>query len=82
MYRFYVLCFFFRRLNDIDQIAPIVFEYSKKNKNVFYICINNDLDFKSHKVIKFLKSNGIKVDYLHVFLLKKYQVILLDFIFF
>ena len=48
----------------------------------FYICINNDLDFKSHKVIKFLKSNGIKVDYLHVFLLKKYQVILLDFIFF
>ena len=82
MYRFYVLCFFFRRLNDIDQIAPIVFEYSKKNKNVHYICVNNNLDFKSHKVIKFLESHGVKVDYLHAFLLKKYQIILLDFIFF
>ena len=48
--------FFFRRLNDIDQIAPIVFEYSKNNKNVNYICVNNNLDFKSHKVIKFTGS--------------------------
>ena len=82
MYRFDVLCFFFRRLNDIDQIAPIVFEYSKENKNVHYICVDNNLDFKSHKVIKFLISNGVKVDYLHAFLLKKYQIVFLDFIFF
>ena len=77
-----MICFFFRRLNDIDQIAPIVFEYSRSNKNVHYICTNKDLDFKSNKIIKFLKKNNVNVNHMYSLVLKKYQILLLDFIFF
>ena len=76
-----MICFFFRRLNDIDQIAPIVFEYSRSNKNVHYICTNKDLDFKSNKIIKFLKKNNVNVNHMYSLVLKKYQILLLDFIF-
>jgi hypothetical protein len=78
-----VFCFFFRRLNDIDQLAPIVFEYSrnKKNKSVYYICTNNNLNFDSNKIIKFLSKNGVKVGYLHNFLFKKHESIFIDILF-
>tara|TARA_B100000925_G_scaffold89024_1_gene64283 strand:+ start:4065 stop:5273 length:1209 start_codon:yes stop_codon:yes gene_type:complete len=78
-----MFCFFFRRLNDLDQIAPLVFEYSKNNnhKDVFYICTNNDLDFESNKIAKFLLKNGVKMGYLHNFLLKQHEIIFLDIIF-
>ena len=46
---------FFRRLNDLDQLAPIVFEYSKnnKNKNIHYICTNLILIFNQTKLSNF-----------------------------
>lgn len=78
-----MFCFFFRRLNDLDQLAPIVFEYSKinKNKNIYYICTNNDLNFDSNEIIKFLIKNGVKVGYLHDFLLKQHEIVFINIIF-
>ena len=78
-----MFCFFFRRLNDLDQLAPIVFEYSKnnKNKNIHYICTNPNLNFQSNKIIKFLIKNGVKVGYLHTFLFKQHEIIFIDIIF-
>ena len=78
-----MICFFFRRLNDIDQIGPVVFEYSKNNKhkNVCYICTNNNLNFQSNKIVKFLLKNGVKIGYLHTFLLKQHEIIFIDIIF-
>ena len=76
-------CFFFRRINDLDQIAPIIYAYSliKKNSHVNYICTNNNFDFLDNKIIKFLKKRNIKIGYLHNFCANSFVAFILDFFF-
>jgi len=75
-------CFFFRRINDIDQLAPIVYEYSQHNEKVFYICTDINLEFYSNKIIRFLKKEkNIKIGYLHNFFVSKKLSIFIDLLF-
>jgi hypothetical protein len=76
-------CFFFRRINDLDQIAPIIYAYSKKKKNITinYICINNSFNFSEHKIIKYLKNQNIKIGYLHNFCLNIFFRLMLNIFF-
>ena len=57
--------FFVRAFNDIDHITPIVWKMSKDNFPVAVYCLNPEYDIQSDYRLNFLKTLGIKVDYLY-----------------
>ena len=57
--------FFVRAFNDIDHISPIVWKMSRDHLPVAVYCINPEYDIKSDYRLNFLKTLGVKVDFLY-----------------
>jgi hypothetical protein len=57
--------FFVRAFNDVDHIAPIVWKMNQDNYSVAVYCLNPEYDIKRDYRLLFLRTNGIKVDFLY-----------------
>jgi hypothetical protein len=57
--------FFVRAFNDVDHIAPIVWKMNRDNYSAAVYCLNPEYDIKRDYRLLFLRTNGIKVDFLY-----------------
>ncbi|RLB97805.1 MAG: hypothetical protein DRH90_22805 [Deltaproteobacteria bacterium] len=57
--------FFVRHFNDIDHITPVVWKLQKDNYQVAVFCMNLQYDIQQDYRLRFLKDQGVIVDYLY-----------------
>ena len=57
--------FFVRHFNDIDHMTPVVWKMKKENYPVAVYSMNPRYDIDSDYRLRFLKSQGVTVNYLH-----------------
>ena len=57
--------FFIREFNDIDHITPIVWKMNRDNYSVTVYCLNPEYDLNSDYRLRFLKQQGLKVQYIY-----------------
>jgi hypothetical protein len=57
--------FFVRHFNDIDHTTPVVWKMKKENYPVAVYSMNPRYDIESDYRLRFLKSQGVTVNYLH-----------------
>jgi len=57
--------FFIRHFNDIDHFTPIVWKMHKDNHPVAVYCINPKYDIQNDYRLRFLREEGIKVDFIY-----------------
>jgi hypothetical protein len=57
--------FFIRHFNDIDHFTPIVWKMHKDNYPVAVYCMNPKYDIQNDYRLRFLKEEGIKVDFVY-----------------
>lgn len=57
--------FFIRAFNDVDHLTPIVWKMSRDNYPVAVYCINPEYDIQNDYRLDFLRSKGVKVDYIY-----------------
>jgi hypothetical protein len=57
--------FFVRHFNDIDHIAPVVWKLHKDSYPVAVFCMNLQYDIQQDYRLRFLKDQGVVVDYLY-----------------
>jgi hypothetical protein len=57
--------FFVRHFNDIDHITPVVWKMKQDDYPVAVYCMNPRYDVGSDYRLRFLKSQGVTVNYLH-----------------
>ena len=64
--------FFFRRINDLEQLLPIVEYFLKKKNKILLICLNEEFKIDYYKKFqRFRNSKKIEVDHFYNFLTKK-----------
>tara|TARA_Y100000816_G_C26101796_1_gene584202 strand:+ start:1355 stop:2527 length:1173 start_codon:yes stop_codon:yes gene_type:complete len=64
--------FFFRRINDLEQLIPIINFCLKKRYNILLICLNDEFDFNRYKKFRRLrKLKNIRIDYFYNYLIEK-----------
>ncbi len=56
--------FFIRHFNDIDHMTPIIWKMARNNYPVSVYCTEPARDIKNDYRLKFLKMNGVKIDYI------------------
>ena len=56
--------FFVREFNDIDHITPIVWKLQQDNYPVAVFCLNPEYDLDSDYRLRFLRNQGVKVNYI------------------
>ena len=56
--------FFVREFNDIDHITPIVWKMKRDNYPVAVYCLNPEYDLHRDYRLRFLRSQGVKVNYI------------------
>jgi hypothetical protein len=57
--------FFVRHFNDIDHLTPVVWKLHKDSYQVAVFCMNLQYDIQQDYRLKFLKDQGVVVDYLY-----------------
>lgn len=57
--------FFIRHFNDIDHFTPIVWKMNQDRLPVSVYCMNPAYDIESDYRLKFLRAQGIKVEYVY-----------------
>jgi len=57
--------FFVRHFNDIDHIAPVAWKLHKDSYPVAVFCMNLQYDIQQDYRLRFLKDQGVVVDYLY-----------------
>jgi len=57
--------FFIRHFNDIDHFTPIVWKMHQDNYPVAVYCMNPKYDIQNDYRLRFLKEEGIKVDFVY-----------------
>jgi len=60
-----VYLFFVRHFNDIDHLAPVAWKLKKDNYQVGVFCMNLQYDIQQDYRLRFLKDQGVFVDYLY-----------------
>ncbi len=63
--------FFVRHFNDIDHLTPVVWKLQKDNYPVAVFCMNLRYDIQQDYRLRFLKDQGVIVDYLYDAFVKK-----------
>ena len=56
--------FFVREFNDIDHITPIVWKMKRDNYPVAVYCLNPEYDLHRDYRLRFLRTQGVKVNYI------------------
>jgi hypothetical protein len=56
--------FFVRHFNDIDHLTPVAWKLFKDNYQVADFCMNFKYDIRHDYCLRFLKHQGVVVDYL------------------
>ena len=56
--------FFIREFNDIDHITPIVWKMRRNNHPVAVYCLNPQYDLHRDYRLRFLRKQGVKVNYI------------------
>jgi hypothetical protein len=56
--------FFVREFNDVDHITPIVWKMRQDNYPVAVFCLNPEYDLHRDYRLRFLKKQGVKVNYI------------------
>jgi hypothetical protein len=57
--------FFVRHFNDIDHLTPVAWKLQKDSYQVAVFCMNLQYDIQQDYRLKFLKDQGVVVDYLY-----------------
>ena len=57
--------FFVRHFNDIDHLTPVAWKLNKDGYQVAVLCMNLRYDIRQDYRLKFLKKQGVAVDYLY-----------------
>jgi len=57
--------FFVRHFNDIDHLTPVAWKLHKDNYQVAVLCMNLRYDIRQDYRLRFLKDQGVAVDYLY-----------------
>jgi len=57
--------FFVRHFNDIDHITPVAWKLHQDNYHVAVYCMNLQHDIRQDYRLRFLKEQGVTVDYLY-----------------
>ena len=57
--------FFVRHFNDIDHLTPLAWKLQKDNYQVAVFCMNLSYDIRQDYRLRFLKQQGVTVDYLY-----------------
>lgn len=57
--------FFVRHFNDIDHLTPVAWELHRDNYRVAVYCMNLRYDIRQDYRLRFLKEQGVAVDYLY-----------------
>ena len=57
--------FFVRHFNDIDHLTPVAWKLHKDSYQVAVFCMNLGYDIRQDYRLKFLKDQGVAVDYLY-----------------
>ncbi len=60
-----VYLFFVRHFNDIDHLTPVVWKLRKDRYQVAVFCMNLRYDIQQDYRLRFLKDQGVTVDYLY-----------------
>jgi hypothetical protein len=63
--------FFVRHFNDIDHLTPVAWKLQKSGYQVAVFCMNLRYDIRQDYRLRFLKNQGVAVDYLYDALSKK-----------
>ena len=57
--------FFVRHFNDIDHLTPVAWKLNKDGYQVAVLCMNLRYDIRQDYRLRFLKDQGVAVDYLY-----------------
>jgi hypothetical protein len=57
--------FFIRHFNDIDHLAPVAWKLHQSGYQVAVFCMNLRYDIQQDYRLRFLKDQGVAVDYLY-----------------
>jgi len=57
--------FFVRHFNDIDHLSPVAWKLQKDSYQVAVFCMNLSYDIRQDYRLRFLKDQGVAVDYLY-----------------
>ncbi len=57
--------FFVRHFNDIDHLTPVAWKLQKDSYQVAVFCMNLRYDIRQDYRLRFLKNQGVAVDYLY-----------------
>jgi len=60
----YMYLFFVREFNDIDHITPIVWKMKQDDYPVAVYCLNPEYDLHRDYRLRFLRTQGVKVNYI------------------